>query len=49
MKKKNNPVKDLISLVADKGKEVRYTSSHRRTEIFEGESDDDGKFAFISK
>ena len=41
MKKKHDPVKDPIALVAEKGKEVRYTSSHRRIEIYEGESDDD--------
>ena len=41
VKKKSNPVKDPIALVADKGKEVRHTSSHRRVETFEGESDDD--------
>ena len=34
-------MKDQIALVAEKRKEVRYTSSHRRTEISEGESDDD--------
>ena len=41
VKKKNNPVKDLIALVAEKGIEVKYTSSHRRSDISEGESDDD--------
>ena len=41
VKKKNNSVKDPIPLVAEKGKELRYTSSHRRIKIFEGESDDD--------
>ena len=41
VKKKNNSVKDPIALVAEKGKEVRYTSSHRRAETSEGESDDD--------
>ena len=41
VKKKNNPVKDLIALVPDKGKEVRYTSSQRRVETSEGESNND--------
>ena len=39
-KKKNNPGKEPITLVAEKGKEVRYTSSHRRVETSEGESDE---------
>ena len=41
VKKKSNSVKDPIALVADKGKEVPRTSSHRRVQTSEGESDDD--------
>ena len=37
VKKKSNLVKDPIALAADKGKEVRYTSSHRRVDTSEGE------------
>ena len=41
MKKKSTPSKDPIAFMADKGKEVRHASSHRRVETSEGESDDD--------
>ena len=41
VKKKSTPCKDPIALVADKGKEVRHRSSHRREETSEGESDNE--------
>ena len=41
VKKKSTPSKDTIALMPDKGKEVRYGSSHHRPETFERESDDD--------
>ena len=41
VKKKSTSRKDPIALVADKGKEVRHGSSHRRVETPEGESGDD--------
>ena len=41
LKKKDNPVTDPIELVADKGKTLRYSSSSRRSDVSEGESEDD--------
>ena len=40
-KKKSTPSIDPIALVAEKGKEVRHGSSHRKEETSDGESDDE--------
>ena len=41
MKKKTKTVNDPIALVAEKEEDVRYTPSSRRSDVSEGESNDD--------
>ena len=41
LKKKVNPVNDPIALVADKGNTIRYLSSSRRSDVSEGEFEDE--------